>query len=228
MATYLIINLSSVLIPFIFSFHQRLRFHQSWYAFWPATLLTGGIFIVWDIFFTRWGVWGFTPRHLIGQHLLGLPIEEWLFFICIPYACVFTYASLKKLMANDFLAAVAGKATFALASALALVAVFHLDKLYTSVTFLATAAFLLMHLLFIRSAYLGRFYFSYCVILLPFLLVNGILTGSFIDGEVVWYNDAENLGIRIFTIPVEDFVYALLLILMNVTIFEALLRRQPK
>jgi lycopene cyclase domain-containing protein len=44
--------------------------------------------------------------------------------------------------------------------------------------------------------------------LIPFFIVNGILTGSFIEGEVVWYNNNENLGIRILTIPIEDIVYA--------------------
>jgi lycopene cyclase domain-containing protein len=49
--------------------------------------------------------------------------------------------------------------------------------------------------------------------LIPFFIVNGILTGSFIDEPVVWYNNDENLGIRLFTIPVEDSVYAFTMIL---------------
>jgi len=53
------------------------------------------------------------------------------------------------------------------------------------------------------------------VMLIPFFIVNGILTGSFIDNEIVWYNNDENLGIRLFTIPVEDTIYAFTLILTN-------------
>lgn len=228
MATYLVINLAAVIIPFIFSFHRRLNFYKSWHAFWPAALITAALFLFWDVLFTRWGVWGFTPKYLLGRSLLGLPVEEWLFFICIPYACVFTYASLKKMDTHDFLSAQAGRITFALTGVLILVAVFNLDKAYTSVTFLLTAGFLLMHLIFVKPTYLSSFYFSYVILLFPFLLINGILTGSFLDGEVVWYNDSENLGIRIFTIPIEDFIYAFLLILMNVTIYEALLSKKEK
>jgi ligand-binding SRPBCC domain-containing protein len=61
------------------------------------------------------------------------------------------------------------------------------------------------------------------IFLFPFLIVNGILTGSFLADPVVWYNNQENLALRIFTIPIEDFVYGLLLFLMNVTIYEKLM-----
>jgi len=37
--------------------------------------------------------------------------------------------------------------------------------------------------------------------LIPFIIVNGILTGTGIEGEAVLYNDAENLGLRMGTIP---------------------------
>jgi lycopene cyclase domain-containing protein len=54
------------------------------------------------------------------------------------------------------------------------------------------------------------------------MIVNGILTGSFIENEVVWYNNNENLGLRFFTIPVEDFAYAFSMLLFNLLIIEKL------
>ena len=56
------------------------------------------------------------------------------------------------------------------------------------------------------------------VMLIPFFIVNGILTGSMIENEVVWYNNSENLNIRLFTIPVEDTFYAFSLILTNLAL----------
>lgn len=227
MSTYLWINILSISVPLLFSFHPRLRFYRDWYALFPAILTTGAVFLVWDVLFTHWGVWGFSPAHLNGVYWLGLPMEEWLFFLSIPYACVFTYASLKALIRRDFLAPVAKPLSWILIVLLLTIAVFNMDRIYTAVTFAAAALFLLLHLLVLKSVYLGRFYLAYFVIFLfPFLIVNGILTGSFVAEPVVWYNNEENLSLRIFTIPIEDFVYGLLLILMNVTIYERLLSRK--
>lgn len=227
MFTYLLLNLFSVSIPLIFSFHKRLNFYRTWYALWPAILVSGTVFIIWDIYFTRWCVWGFNPDYLIGINWLHLPLEEWLFFICIPYACVFTYACLKILIPKDYLGRFARMITGLLAGALLLIALPHLDQLYTSVTFIACSVFLILHLLVFKSSYLGRFYVAYMVLFcLPFPIVNGFLTGSFTNEPIVWYNNEENLSLRVFTIPVEDFIYGLLLMLMNVSVYEGLISRK--
>lgn len=226
MSTYLLVNLLSVSVPLTCSFHRRLNFYRTWYAFWPAAIITAAFFITWDILFTRLGVWGFNERHLIGITLLDLPLEEWLFFICIPYACVFTYASLKQVASSNFLEPYRGIITVCLIAGCVVLASMNIGRLYTSVTSLLTAFFLLAHLMFIKRSYLSRFYLAYSVLLVPFFIVNGILTGSFIHEEVVWYNNAENLSVRLFTIPVEDLIYCLLLLLMNVTLYEAFVTRR--
>lgn len=43
------------------------------------------------MFFTQEGIWGFSAEHLSGIYILSLPVEEWLFFVIISYASVFTY-----------------------------------------------------------------------------------------------------------------------------------------
>lgn len=60
------------------------------------------------------------------------------------------------------------------------------------------------------------FLIAYLIILIPFLVVNGLLTAI----PVVLYNDNENLGIRLYTIPIEDVFYGMLLIMMNVAGYE--------
>ena len=95
------------------------------------------------------------------------------------------------------------------------------EKSYTFYIFTKLAIALILAL-WARSEALRSFYLTFLVILIPFLLVNGILTGSFIDEEVVWYNNAETLGIRIFTIPIEDFAYAFSMILFNLLLIDKL------
>ena len=75
---------------------------------------------------------------------------------------------------------------------------------------------------------LHRFYISYLVILIPFVIVNGILTGSFINEPVVWYNNSENFGVRVFTIPVEDFGYAFSMLFFSVILIERFKLKQDK
>ena len=74
----------------------------------------------------------------------------------------------------------------------------------------------------LKENHLSYFYITFLIILVPFFLVNGILTGSYIEGEVVWYNNNENLGVRIGSIPVEDVIYAFNLLYINLILIERL------
>lgn len=203
-----------------------MNFHKKWKFLFPAMITTMLVFIPWDIIKTSIRVWGFNPDHVQGWYFFNLPVEEVLFFIAIPYACLFTYHAFGYLIKKDYFGEAAKYITITLILLLTLVALFNTERTYTLVTFLATAFFLLIHFIFIKDkTYMGRFYFMYMVILIPFFLVNGALTGMFTPEPVVWYDDTKNLGIRIGTIPIEDSVYGLLMLLMNVTVYEALQSR---
>jgi lycopene cyclase domain-containing protein len=104
--------------------------------------------------------------------------------------------------------------------------VLYIDHIYTAITFLCTAAMLALHVFVLKSTYLGRFYVGYAVSLIPFFLVNGILTGWLLDEPIVWYNNAENLGIRLNTIPLEDSMYLLFFLLLTITFYERPLKRE--
>ena len=224
---YLLLDLGSISVPFAFSFYSKAKFYKKWKYLWPAIVLPAIAFILWDEYFTQLGVWGFNERYLTGIFIGNLPLEEILFFICIPYACVFTYEALNYLIERDYFGKYSRPISITMAILLLILGVIHSDKWYTGVTFISLSL-LLFYFTYLNPRFLGRFYFAYLIILIPFFIVNGVLTGSMIDEQVVWYNDVENLGIRMGTIPVEDTFYGMLLIILNVGIFEWLQYRQKQ
>ena len=224
---YLLLNLGSLIVPFIFSFHPKLKFYKLWKPLFLGILISMCIFIPWDIFFTKQGIWGFNDTYFLGFKLFSLPIEEWLFFICIPYACVFThYALLYYFPSLKLSKGITKTISYSFILILVVLAIYNYNKWYSLINF-SLAALLITIILINNSIELLRsFYITFLVMLVPFFIVNGILTGSYIENEVVWYNNLENLNIRLFTIPIEDTVYAFTLILLNLFIMN-LLKEKP-
>lgn len=222
---YLFINLAAISIPFIAGFDKRLRFYREWKFIFPAILLTMLVFIPWDMLKTEMGVWGFNPKYITGVFIGNLPIEEWLFFIAIPYACVFTYHSVNYLIRSDRLQPYTAPVFKLLGIFLIAAGIIYYQRLYTTITFTSTGAFLLFHTFLLKKEYSGRFFRMYIITLIPFFIVNGFLTGMMIPQEIVYYNNSENLGIRIGTIPIEDMVYGLFMLLMNISWYEFLKKR---
>ena len=208
MSLYLFLNIASFIIPFAYSFEKKMHFIRWWKSVFLSIFIVAGFFIFWDVIFTRYGVWGFNPDYHLGVDIAGLPIEEILFFICIPYASIFTHYAFIYFFEN---AKLTDKLTKYINIGLLIIAIFVLfyafPKKYTTVTF-SIFILLMGYSLLKKPPILSQFYITFLIILIPFFIVNGILTGSFIENEVVWYNNDENLNIRLFTIPVEDAVYA--------------------
>ena len=73
---YLIINLASFSIPFIYSFERKMNFIRWWKPVFLSIALVGSIFIFWDILFTNDGVWGFNSNYHLDINVLGIPFEE--------------------------------------------------------------------------------------------------------------------------------------------------------
>jgi lycopene cyclase domain-containing protein len=202
------------------SFSSKAPFYKKWKGVSIAILISGIFFIAWDEIFTRIGIWGFNTRYVMGWQLGSLPIEEIIFFVAVPYACVFTYFLLKDVSQKNYYFSRHELLSYGLIVAMMITGIYNLEKAYTSITLVAFAFFLAFLTLKVRARYLGNFYVAFCFIFIPFIIMNGILTGTFIEEEVVWYNDESILGMRLGTIPVEDIFYAMFLMLMNIAIYE--------
>ncbi|SDX25755.1 lycopene cyclase domain-containing protein [Lutibacter oricola] len=205
---YLIINIASFIIPFLYSFEKKMNYIKYWKIVFLAIFITAIPFLIWDIYFTKMKVWGFNLDYYLGIEIFKLPLEEILFFFCIPYASIFTHYALFYFFPKLKLSK---KITLVITILLLLISIFILIfvnfKWYTFIVFSVFASLLILSF-FREENYLSQFYISFILILIPFFLVNGLLTGSFIANEVVWYNNDENLGFRLATIPIEDVFYA--------------------
>ena len=220
MSLYIVLNIASFIVPFVYSFEKKMRFIKWWKSVFLSIFIVAFFFLVWDVFFTKMGVWGFNPEYHVNFTILGLPLEEILFFICIPYASIFTHYAVGYFYPNLQLSKkVTNYITIILFLISAIVLIFNTDKWYTFINLLVFAG-LLVYAFITNNAILQKFYITFLVILIPFFIVNGILTGSFIHDEVVWYNDNENLGIRLFTIPIEDAFYAFSMLFANLILIE--------
>ncbi len=217
---YLWLNIGTISIPLLFSFHPRIRFYKRWKSLFAGILVMMAIFIPWDILFTENGFWGFNPDYLTGYYLLGLPLEEWLFFICIPYACMFTHYAIVDLCPKFRFSKLATNAiVVSLVTVLIILLWYFYDRWYTLLSFVY--ALLLLGLVqSVNKDLLRTFFATYLVILVPFFVVNGILTGTGIEDQVVWYNNDQNLALRMLTIPVEDTIYNLGMLLTVLFVME--------
>lgn len=223
---YLLLDLLSFAVPFLFSFERkRMHFIQYWKPFFTSILVVGLFFIAWDIYFTNMNVWGFNDQYLIGFRLIGMPLEEYLFFLLIPYASVFIHYALEyflpKLMLNAKITQWITYVFFVLSFT---VAIFNYDKIYTVCSVGLFAVLMLLQIIY-KFKDAQRFYLSFIVIYIPFYFVNNALTGNYSENPVVFYDNAENLGIRVGTMPLEDSFYCFTLLYSIILFFEYLKKK---
>jgi len=219
---YLLILTFTLSYPLFKSFERKIQFYKKWNSLFPAIIISAVLFIIWDIWFTKIGVWKFNPEYVVGWFIGGLPIEEWLFFLITPFSCVFIHEVLNYFVKKDVFASSVKYINTILAFSLITIAVINHHRIYTLIDFSLLGCFLLIHQYVLKSIYLNRFYLTWLICIVPFLVVNGFITGL----PIVIYDNLHNLNIRIYTIPIEDLFYGMLNILLVITIYEYLKQRK--
>jgi lycopene beta-cyclase len=56
------------------------------------------VFNLWDWVAIRRGHWTYSPRYTSGIRLLGLPLEELVFFLVVPTCALLTYQAVTRLL----------------------------------------------------------------------------------------------------------------------------------
>ncbi|ANQ48886.1 lycopene cyclase domain-containing protein [Flammeovirga sp. MY04] len=203
---YLIINFIALAGPFFLSFDKKVAFYKHWGKLLFSLIFLWTIYLPWDIFFTATDQWGFNPDYLIGIEFAFLPVEEWMFFLIIPYCFLFIYECVKAYFPSTTSKT---EMPYYLLLGIAVSQTIH-GGIYSYMNLIV----ILFGFLITRNSLTKAFWISYAITLFPFLIFNGILTGSITPSPVVWYNQAAFSGVRVGTIPSEDFIYLLGMMLL--------------
>lgn len=215
--TYLVLDLATIAGPFFLSFDKKVAFYKKFKSIFPGIAIVSFVYLIWDIWFTSVGIWKFNPPFLLGTYFAQLPIEEYVFFLVVPYALLFIYECVKTYFPKYNFIPQLGYYFVMLLCVIALIT--NHDRLYTTVTFLLLLATLvIMRTFYFKQSlkHSAHVFLTFMISLVPMGIVNGILTSK----PVLIYNNLENSSIRIGTIPLEDFFYNFLYIIWVVGIYE--------
>ena len=218
MSLYLWILLIIVSIPLVLSFDRKVHYISRWPAVFASAGIVGVVYIGWDILKTAADVWGFVERYSGSVKLLGLPLPEILFFVAVPFSCLFIYEVVCAYFKERTLK-IPRWVWFAAAAILSVLALIFRRQTYTLTVLLSVALFFVLGAA-LQPGLLSsrRFWIAMLLTYIPFLIFNGILTGV----PIVMYNDVENWGVRVYTIPLEDFFYSFSLLGFNIFVFRVL------
>jgi len=201
--SYLIVDLFIISFPLVASFEKRIQYYKKWKPLLMSLLFISSIYIIWDIIVTYIGHWSFNPLYTIDFHLLNLPLEEILFFITVPYSCIFIYEAIlyffgdKEIFFNKYMYTVIGILSI-------IISFIFITQGYTFIALIAFGLFFIVASWLYPQILKARAYWTYFIItLIPFIIVNFILTST----PIVLYNSNAIWGFRVTTIPLEDFFY---------------------
>jgi len=223
--TYLLLMVITIAGPIGLSFDKKVAFYKNLKPFLISAGIASLIYIIWDIIFTKNNIWKFNDIYILKLKLFNLPLEEYLFFIIVPYASLFIYECIKSYFPNLKLG---GNLPWKIITVFSAFMMFsNISKWYTVITF-GLLSGILMITFVIKSKLFksisNHLFASWLICLLPMSYVNGVLTGK----PILIYNDAENCNVRIGTIPFEDFFYHLLYMVIMIFIYEYIKSNKSK
>jgi lycopene cyclase domain-containing protein len=224
MSTYLIINLVIIIGPLALAWLPAFKFYRYWRAWLTAIVMVGTFFVFWDALFTLRGAWSFNPLHVAGRRLFFLPLEEILFFITVPYSCLFLYEGLigafkdKPVLYSRYF-------FFLLAVISSAEAWFVWPQEYSAVVLLVLAGVMILGATIWAELFRSGLYWLWLALgMLLFLAFNYYLTSL----PVVLYSPRAIANVRLATIPVEDFLYNFSLLTLYLGTYLWAKKKLPK
>jgi len=206
---YLIIDILILIFPLIFTFTWKFKYYKFFKPLSVSIFIVGISYIIWDILVTARGDWWFNEEFLVGIEIFGLPLEEIMFFIVVPFACIFIYENLqyfvkdKKVFFNKWI-------YLSLAGLFIVLGLIFYKQDYTVLAMFSCALFFILTPTLYPELLKSRNFWLYIILsFIPFIIFNYLLTSLIVVGyspEAIWGGDGLWNG-RFFTIPLEDFFY---------------------
>ncbi|HMA83763.1 MAG TPA: lycopene cyclase domain-containing protein [Candidatus Thermoplasmatota archaeon] len=213
LTNYLTLDILILLFPLLFSFKWVFPYYKNYKPLAASILIVGGAYIFWDILVTFRGDWWFNHEYLVdlGFTIGGIPLEEALFFVVVPYSCIFIYENLqyffpdKEIKFNKWI-------YYAIAILLAIVAIIFYHQEYTILALLSVTTFLLIAATWFPDLLQSRNYWAYIGLsFVAFIIFNYLLTSIPIvlyNPTAIWGGTVDQIWYgRFITIPFEDFFY---------------------
>lgn len=183
-----------------------LKVRRDYRALLFSILVVFPAYVIWDFWATYVGSWGFNREWVLGLYLGDLPVEEVLFFFVTPFATLLIYDFLRSRVRDLEIRGVGRRSYFLLGLGLTLIGVLLKGHSYTSVVLIYLGVSFIASESLDPEMLRSRNYWTFVGLsYVPFLVFDHFLTSI----PIVVYGTHSILGPRIFSIPVEDFLYSL-------------------
>ena len=213
-AEYLIFNLIIILGPVLaVLFYKKAKKLDLWPGL-KAIIIPALLFIIWDELVTGY-FWQFNDKYILGLKIFRLPIEEILFFFTVPWACLFLWVNLEQKLKSS----VIKKLSVFLMLICFLAGFFYLlaGLYYTGLVLAMFFLTIIADILFKTNLLAQTRFIAFLGLVIIFI---GIFNGYLTARPVVLYAESLKTNFNIYTIPIEDFIYGLALIILVIIFYE--------
>lgn len=189
----------------------------------PALIFTTAILVMINTRLAELQILVFNPVYLTGTSIFSYPLEEWLFLPVVSLLSFAAYIFAKKQLTNF------EKPNLFLVVSLILLLLFGLGTWFSKQKLYPFSILMLLTIYFGYTIFRNRFkhhltsfYLGFSISVIPFF----VLKATLFKLPVIIPDANFMLGISLFNMPVEEFAYFFLLLLINVTIYEYLRERR--
>jgi lycopene cyclase domain-containing protein len=219
---YLLFNIIVISGPIYFGVQSKYGFKKYAKTAITAVIITAVPYLIWDSIVT-YEHWYFNEKYTLPVRLFNLPIGEILFFITVPFACLFTWEMISQNIKEViFVEKKLIKTIFAIIPFIGTL-IFISGLQYTGLAIIAVGLAIFLDYVLGTKLLFSRNFNLYLILVILFTLIfNWYLTAR----PVVLYGIQYQLDFRIITIPIEDFVYGISLMYFATAIYEYLKRKK--